>query len=109
MKAKVIKRFRDKHTKKTHNLGTFYEGSEDRIQELQGFGWLGQAEEDAAKINELLDGSIAEVKTNTEGLSVDDLSELLEQEKYSKNRKGVIEHFESVIATREEPPDGEGE
>lgn len=34
MKAKVISNFIDKHTHKLHEAGTFYEGDEERINEL---------------------------------------------------------------------------
>ncbi|KMJ54997.1 hypothetical protein AB685_29600 [Bacillus sp. LL01] len=112
MKARVIKRFRDKFTKKAHNFGTLYEGSKERIEELQSFGWLGETEKEATNAHdEHLNGSIAEVKAKTEGFSVDAFEELLDQEKQSKNRKGVIEYFESMIeiGKSSEPPDGEGE
>lgn len=37
---KVIKRFRDKHTKKLYNIGDKFEGSKERVEELQKLGFL---------------------------------------------------------------------
>lgn len=38
--SKVIKRFRDKETKKVYNVGEKYEGTAERIKELQEKGFL---------------------------------------------------------------------
>lgn len=38
--AKVIKRFRDKNTKKIYNVGEQYDGTEARMKELQEKGFL---------------------------------------------------------------------
>lgn len=39
MKAKIIKRFRDKHTKQLFEKG-YYEGDKERVSELQKLGYL---------------------------------------------------------------------
>lgn len=38
--SKVIKRFRDKNTKKIYNVGEQYDGTEARVKELQEKGFL---------------------------------------------------------------------
>lgn len=40
MKAKVTKRFRDRHTKKLFNVGDVFEGEKERVEELQKLGYL---------------------------------------------------------------------
>ena len=47
--AKVIKRFRDKHTKKIHEVNTNYEGTAERIKELQEKGFLEKPKKAAKK------------------------------------------------------------
>ena len=45
----------------------------------------------------ILDGTVEEVKNNVNGLSKENLSQLLESEKQDKNRKSVVEHIESLL------------
>lgn len=40
MKAKVIKKFKDKETKKLYKPGKYYEGSKQRIKEIADAGYL---------------------------------------------------------------------
>lgn len=46
---KVIKKFRDKNTKKLYNVGDSYEGTEERIKELQNKGFLEKPKKKKAK------------------------------------------------------------
>lgn len=47
--AKVIKRFRDKNTKKIYNVGEQYNGTPERIKELQEKGFLEKPKKAAKK------------------------------------------------------------
>lgn len=49
MKAKVIKRFRDKKTSKIYEVNTVYESDEKRLQELQKLGYVGEIEKPKKK------------------------------------------------------------
>lgn len=52
MKATVIKKFRDKHSKKVYNVGQTFEGDNKRIKELQGFGWLDKTKANKPPVGE---------------------------------------------------------
>ncbi|MYL41820.1 hypothetical protein [Virgibacillus salexigens] len=109
MKAKVIKRFRDKETKKVYSpksKNSIYEGSEERVKEIASKGYVETPKEEAS----LLDGNVEQVKANiTADLSKEELQELLQKETEDKDRTGVKNHLEEVLKEKEQPPDEEGE
>ncbi|MBO1003741.1 hypothetical protein ACFSKI_19165 [Pseudogracilibacillus auburnensis] len=95
MKVKVIKRFRDKHTKQVYNIDSVYEGSQSRIKELQKLKFVG---EEIKEQPSLLDGNVQQTKNAiTSELGPYELNQLLHEEKQDKKRKGVIEHIESLL------------
>ncbi|WP_017797570.1 hypothetical protein [Oceanobacillus kimchii] len=49
MKAKVIKKFKDKETKKLYKPGVYYEGSKQRIKEIADAGYLEVKDESKGK------------------------------------------------------------
>lgn len=49
MKAKVIKRFKDKQNKKVYGVGTVFEGTKNRVEELQKKSFLGEVVEEKKK------------------------------------------------------------
>ncbi|SFL38959.1 hypothetical protein SAMN04487943_101305 [Gracilibacillus orientalis] len=111
MKAKVLKRFRDKETKQVYapkgKTNSVYEGSEERVKEIASKGYVEiEVHDDHSSI---LDGNVEEVKKNADGLTVKEAKELLEAEKSDKNRSGVVNHFESLIEAAEGKPPEEGE
>ncbi|CDO03103.1 hypothetical protein BN988_01603 [Oceanobacillus picturae] len=110
MKAKVIKRFRDKETKQVFSPKSkdysVYEGSEDRVKEIASKGYVEALEEESS----FLDGNVNEVKGNiTSDLSGEELQDLLQKETEGKDRTGVKTHIEDVLKEKEQPPDEEGE
>lgn len=46
---KVIKTFRDKHTKKVYKKGSKFEGSKERVEELQKLGFLDKPKKKSTK------------------------------------------------------------
>jgi sugar phosphate isomerase/epimerase len=98
MKAKVkIERFRDKYTKKIYTKGNLYEGTLERIEELQAKNWLGDTiKTNLEKDNHLpsLDGTVDEIKSIVDGLTKSDYEKLISLEKEGKNRKGLVEFLE---------------
>lgn len=110
MKAKVIKRFRDKETKQVFSPKSkdysVYEGSEDRVKEIASKGYVELPKEESS----LLDGNVERVKANiTAEFSVEELQDLLQKETKGKDRTGVKNHIEDVLKEKEQPPDEEGE
>jgi hypothetical protein len=96
MDAKVIKRFRDKNSKKVYSSGDKYQGSKERVEFLQNKGFL---EKPLQKDPSLLDGNVGEVTAViTADLGKEELEKLLQEETNDKNRKGVIEHIEGLLA-----------
>jgi hypothetical protein len=92
-KSIVSKRFRDKHTNKIHDVGTEYEGSKGRIDELTELGYLEKNSEPS-----VLGGNAQEAIAGiTAENSKEELEALLVKEKEGKNRKTVIEHIESLL------------
>ena len=97
-KAKVkIERFRDKYTKNIYTKGNLYEGTQERIEELQAKNWLG----DTIKTNlekdkhlPSLDGTVDEIKLIVDGLNKSDYDKLISLEKEGKNRKSLVEFLE---------------
>lgn len=105
--ATVIKRFRDKVTKKVFEKGSKFEGNDERVKELQYLGYLEATnEENEPDEVKLLKQTVEEIKNRTEGLSKEQYELLLNLEKETHNRKGVISHFEAMLATFQT---GEGE
>ncbi|MGM8213565.1 hypothetical protein ACLIBH_12380 [Virgibacillus sp. W0430] len=101
MKAKVIKRFRDKKTKKYYNANDVYESSESRVMEIKSKGYLGEIIEEKVT-DERLEGNVETVKQNVAELDQEELTKLLAEEKENKNRKGVVEHIEQLLSVFEE-------
>ena len=105
MKSNVIKKFRDKNDKqkdgkgKLYKVNSIFEASEERINELSQLGYV---EKEKPQNDPRLDGNVEEVKAAVEDLGKEELENLLQEEKENKNRKGVIEHIEELIATFEE-------
>jgi len=99
MKAKVLKRFRDKQTGEVLEVDTVYEGERERVKELQRLGYVGENE------SSVLDGNVESVKQAVEGLDKDSLEKLFEKEMADKNRKGVLEYIEELLSVSS----GEGE
>ena len=105
MKSNVIKKFRDKNDKqkdgkgKLYKVNSIFEASEERINELSKLGYV---EKEKPQNDPRLDGKVEEVKATVEGLGKEDLENLLTEEKENKNRKGVIEHIEELIAAFED-------
>lgn len=104
MKAVVLKSFRDQTNKKNPVAkGSTYEASDARIYELVSKGYVKVVDGDAGE-ESVLKGSIADVKSSTEGLGKEEFEKLLEEEKAGQNRKGLVEYFENMIEVA-----GEGE
>jgi uncharacterized protein YfdQ (DUF2303 family) len=114
-KAKVkIERFRDKYSKKIYTKGNLYEGTQERIEELQAKKWLGDTiKTNLEKDNHLpsLDATIEEIKASVDALKKADYEKLISLEKEGKNRKSLIEFLEeqSKLAGLAETPNGEDE
>lgn len=115
MKAKVIiNRFRDKHTKRVYKAGNLYEGTQERIEELQAKKWLGDTIESKLEKDKhlpSLEGTVDEIKSIVDGLNKSDYETLIKLEKEGQNRKSLIEFLEKQanIAGLAEPPNEEGE
>lgn len=110
MKVTVIKRFKDKETKKVYEKGDAYESTPERTADLLNKGFLKEILESKSGLSPLtsvLNSSVEEVKTATEGYKVDAFHELLEAEKTGKNRKSLIEHFETMITSVKDQGEGE--
>ena len=110
IKAKVIKRFRDKETKQLYTPkgkdNSVYEGTEERVKEIAAKGYVELPKEEVS----VLDGNVEQVKANISSeLSVEELQELLQKEIDSKDRTGVKNHLEDVLKEKEQPTDEEGE
>jgi hypothetical protein len=56
MKAKVVRRFRDILTQELHEIDSVYEGTEDRVKQLQEKGYLGTTIEVKKKRKRKTDG-----------------------------------------------------
>lgn len=95
MEIKVIKRFRDKDTKEVFAAGALYHSNdEERIKFLQNSGYLEKSEMQES----LLDQNVEEIKVAiTADFGKERLKELFKEEFNSKNRKGVIEHIDSLL------------
>ncbi|WP_099157275.1 hypothetical protein [Virgibacillus ndiopensis] len=109
MKAKVIKAFKDKENdKKRYAANKEFEANEARVKELQRLGYLGEVvEEKQPEGDPRLAGNVEETKNAVEGLDQETLNALLAEEMENKNRKGVTEYIEELLAAFDEPPEGE--
>lgn len=94
MKAKVIRRFRDKDTNETYESPRLYSGDQKRVKYLQQLGYLGEQETES---DSRLEGNVQDVKNALDGLDQESLTSILVEEKANKNRKGVIDHIESLL------------
>jgi hypothetical protein len=100
MEIKVIKRFRDKETNEVFTVGALYHSDdEERIKFLQSKGHLELSDPSTSnKQPDLLDQNVEEIKTSIiADLGKEQLEELFIAESNGKNRKGVIEHIDSLI------------
>jgi NifB/MoaA-like Fe-S oxidoreductase len=95
MEIKVIKRFRDKDTKEVFAAGALYKSDDEgRITFLKNSGYLEKSEIQES----VLDQNVEEIKVAiTADLGKERLKELFKEEFNSKNRKGVIEHIDSLL------------
>lgn len=99
MKAKVVKRFRDRVTKDVYEKGSVYEGIKERVYEIRNKGFV-----EIEANNSLLEGNVKEVNEKiTERLTLDELKALLHQEEQDKNRTGVKNRIESFIQKLDHP------
>lgn len=96
MRNEVIKEFIDKDSKKRYPVGTSYETADNkRIAFLQQRGFLIPSFSEPGP----LDGNIEQAKSKIQAeLGKVALDSLLATEKKGKNRKGVIEHIEQLLA-----------
>lgn len=95
MKYQVKKRFQDKYNGNLYEVGSFYEtDNQGRADYLQGMGYLGAGTEESS----LLAGNVDQVKASiTADMTDDELNALLDEEQAGKNRKGVIDHINSLL------------
>ncbi|AJD91539.1 hypothetical protein JMA_22220 [Jeotgalibacillus malaysiensis] len=111
VKAPVLKPFKNKEDKrKRYKKDDFFEGTEQRVQELQRLGYVGQYEVTDKKVDGTpLDGNVEEVKSAINAdFSKEELEKFLVNEQQGKNRQGVQKHIEDLIAEKnEEKPEGE--
>ena len=94
VKAKVIKRFRDKESNQVFEAKAIFESDEKRINYLQQRGYIGEV----VTIDERLEGNVDEVKLAFDGLGQEDLEKLLKEEQENKNRKGIVQHIEQLLS-----------
>jgi hypothetical protein len=100
MEIKVIKRFRDKETKEVFAAGALFQSDDkERIKYLQSKGHLELSDPSiTSKQPDLLDKTLEEIKTSiTADLGKEQLEELFKAESDGKNRKGVIDHIDSLL------------
>lgn len=91
MKYKVVKRFRDKYSKKLYLPGDTFEcDDQNRADELIDKGFI--------KKDNLLDQNVAGVKKAvTQDIPQEELRFLLDEENQGQARKGVIDHITSLL------------
>jgi hypothetical protein len=102
MEIKVLKRFKDKNTKKVYPVGALYQSNdEERVLFLQDGGYLEKADPpspEEVEAKQLLDQNVDSVKKSIlSELGKGKLNNLLSVEKGDKNRKGVIDHIEGLL------------
>lgn len=96
MNFTVLKTFRDKSTLQSHKTGHIYKTDDaKRAAELQSKGWIGEEVQEESSV---LEQNVANIKqTITADFSHESLEALLQQEVGGENRKGVIEHIQSLL------------
>lgn len=98
MEYRVIKRFRDKLTKKVYSTNAPFDTKvEGRAEELLELGYIEKKERSP------LEQNVGDIKKAlTKETPVEKLEVLLEQEKSGENRKGVLEHIEALLSNEED-------
>lgn len=100
MKVKVLRLFHDKQNGTFQRVGTIIDVTEERLQEILTVDMDNPIVEviDEDKHDSLLDNTVNEIQEKvTIELGLDKLQELLKDEIEGKNRKGVVEHIESLL------------
>lgn len=100
MKVKVLRLFNDKLNGVFQRVGTTIDVTKERLEEILAVDpenpIVEIIEED--KHDSLLDSTVNEIQDIvTIELGLDKLQELLKDEIEGKNRKGVVEHIESLL------------
>lgn len=113
MKVKALRNYFDIKAKVRRKRGDTFEVSEERYEEINSTseGELVQKIDETPPINDndnenemdLLNGNVEETKNSiTADLGKETLELLLSKEKEGKNRKGVIEHIQSLLEEGDE-------
>ncbi|WP_017470623.1 hypothetical protein [Amphibacillus jilinensis] len=97
VKIKAEKNFRDRITKKLIEARTVVEADEKRLELLKKNKIKYEIVEEA-KGDSILNGNVSEVIERLVDLDNVQVTELIEEEKSGKARKGVLEHLESLLA-----------
>jgi hypothetical protein len=104
MKVQVLRSFIDKQTNVIQEVGTVIEVTDERYEEILSASddpfvkQVSDFETPAQNDEGLLDKSVEKIKIAvTKALSHEKLKVLLKMETEGKNRKGVIEHIESLL------------
>ncbi|MBH0174717.1 hypothetical protein IHV09_14205 [Fictibacillus sp. 23RED33] len=102
MEIKVLKRFKDKNTKKVFPVGALYQSDdEERILFLQEKGYLEKSiplSPEEIEVEQLLTQNVDAIrKSILSDMGKEKLNNLLAIEKEDKNRKGVIDHIEGLL------------
>lgn len=95
MEYGVLKAFKDKENPAIRYAAgdTFSSQNKKRVTELQTLGFI--EKEGSAS---LLDGTVEQVSKALDGLSPEDLEQLLKEEKENKQRKSVLQQIESLLS-----------
>lgn len=104
MKVEVLNRFRDKSTHQIFEVGSLYESSDKaRIDLLVKKGFVKSTNVKAKTPTLNLEGNVKEVTSSINlELGRSSLRDALKAEQADKNRKGVTEHIESLLAELDE-------
>jgi hypothetical protein len=104
MKVQVLRSFIDKQTNVIQEVGTVIEVTDERYEEILSASevpfvkQVDDFEMPAQNDEGTLDKSVDKIKNAvTKALSQEKLEVLLKMEIEGKNRKGVIEHIESLL------------
>lgn len=100
MKVKVLRLFNDKQNGVFQRVGTTIDVTKERLEEILAVDPENPIVEviDEDKHDSLLDNTVNEIQEKvTIELGLDKLQELLKDEIEGKNRKGVVEHIESLL------------
>lgn len=77
---KVIKRFRDKETKKVYNVGTTYDGTKKRAEEIAAKGFIKLEEEPKEEVKDEETETTEDAKEETEAEKTETAEEPKEKE-----------------------------